>query len=760
MCDNTQSNSMPEIAFGNLLEQYSFSVPEIQREYVWGADEKILSHFVASLQEQEIKKHLGSAQYNIGFLYSYTPDYASKDQKISYLIDGQQRFTTVYLLAFYTAIKEKSENYDEYKYFGELSKKFTYRVRHTTAEFLRKLIKNVEELADFVNIKNQKWFLSSYEHDISIMNMLSLFKTLGELDKVKPLPSHQNILATTFCFFNIANTGQGEELYITMNSRGKLIENNEILRAYLFEQSIGDSEAETWAKKFDTWQEFFWKHRGQENTADSGFDAFINWIVIIENHTKRNEKAIEFKDVHTITTKDYFSLLNFRCIEKYFTALEVIEKYFNELGEAGKFLRKFAIKDILCGKMDSKKSYMFILPLLAFVANGLIKDQGKYEFNTKIALYSWVRFFYNIAYNKESEALQEALKLVACAESRAMCDIINLLNVPDIEKNALTSTIFNDEEMKKLQLYHNASDKQERQEREHLLWEAEDTSLWKGSILSLIEWSHASDGIAAPNQGFNDEKFEKITNILNDALNNDLFRRALLARKLPNYPFQNKSNMSFACGDGQWRTLFNESNPIFFSTFFDEFCIDKSTMENLEAIVHSPSEAIENWKELFISYPQLLNFCHSKNIRFTSNGSVLIQSETWASPHANLYSYIFWLKAEEVFRGDFTKYKEFNNEEMTARFYDRDYTCTYFDLPKYAIAIDVICCSISGDFKFSIFSRHEESTATDKHLQKLADKYLLEFNKDTGGYYSAELPEKKTVSTLKEIFRMFSTDPQ
>ncbi len=89
---------LKEKTIKKLLSEYTMVVPEIQREYVWGSDknETVLRKFLSELNDS---LELGNS--NIGFLYSY-----DADNNEHYIIDGQQRFTTIVLLLFYYAIKE------------------------------------------------------------------------------------------------------------------------------------------------------------------------------------------------------------------------------------------------------------------------------------------------------------------------------------------------------------------------------------------------------------------------------------------------------------------------------------------------------------------------------------------------------------------------------------------------------------------------------------------------------------------------------
>ena len=119
-----------------LLKNFDFVVPEIQREYVWGdnKNKQVLVQFLRDLNE---KIELGET--NIGFLYSY------QSGQEHYLIDGQQRYTTILLLLYYLSIVDSEETYVEYMALQKLDSvrpSFSYRVRTHTDSFLTNLLKS------------------------------------------------------------------------------------------------------------------------------------------------------------------------------------------------------------------------------------------------------------------------------------------------------------------------------------------------------------------------------------------------------------------------------------------------------------------------------------------------------------------------------------------------------------------------------------------------------------------------------------------
>lgn len=181
-----ENTTMEELNISELLEKYNFVVPEIQREYVWGNNPEILSNFFTDLKNFKLS--------NIGFLYSYTPPYGlhKKDKRDDvYLIDGQQRFTTIFLTLFYFALKEEIKPdfntlFNVCSNSGEIS--FDYRVRTLTHRFILEMINNCNSIIDLINISNKKWFLFEYSNDLSIKAILNTFSVLNTFYKDESTP--------------------------------------------------------------------------------------------------------------------------------------------------------------------------------------------------------------------------------------------------------------------------------------------------------------------------------------------------------------------------------------------------------------------------------------------------------------------------------------------------------------------------------------------------------------------------------------------
>ena len=567
------NNSMPELTFKELLNKNKMIVPEIQREYVWGNNPSILQKFTDSIAENTAE----DKGYNIGFLYSYTPNYAKenedKQDKICYLIDGQQRFTTLYLLAFYYAIKEGGEKKEEY---NKITNKFSYRVRVSTSEFLEKMVDKITCVDDFNNIQERTWFLSHYHKDPSIKTILAFYKWL---EKCTSELTYDEIMKVSFFNFNIDETGQGEELYITMNSRGEQLEDNEKLRAYLlgeenFSQETIKKSKHDWAKEYDNWQEYFWKHRGSNADASNGFNEFIRWVLIIEftklqdnENSKDSEKlkySINYSSIEKNNIEKNLGLFCFSILSKYFEKLENTIDFFNLNNSADlekyKGIKNHYEKDWLSGKI-ANKGYMFLLPLLSVcVDNDNIKI-GDVNFIL------WVRFFYNIAFNKESTAKEEVLSLSSkIKKHKEISDVIDLID--DNGVFVITSSLLDEEERTKLQQLKLSK---ERGELEKVFQKLEDHPILAGCIKPFIDHSLDEGILNLSTLKQYSEIFYQCfpIEVYDNTLN--LVRRALLT--CGDYPIwsgntNNKGGRySFCSSKKDWNSSFEEKATVYFKLF-------------------------------------------------------------------------------------------------------------------------------------------------------------------------------------------------
>ncbi|MCT3647060.1 DUF262 domain-containing protein [Elizabethkingia anophelis] len=536
-------NALKEVSIEEILHHYNLIVPEIQREYVWGYNaHNIVDIFISDIVEgistkdlkiQSDKENLqnmidspdlsieakealkiaiqqipdSSLEMNIGFLYSYRPGYstASKDRDL-YLIDGQQRFTTLFLLLFYFAIKEKREN-DFTRLFkinisnGSLG--FDYRVRNLTHHFFVELFTHTRTIEDLLNVRNKIWFLNNFSLDVTIRSIVgdkerkSLFHIFEEKFN-DSTEKYFDYIRTKIKFwhFKTEETSQGEELYITMNSRGQQLADNESIRAKLFDSDIVRNNPLEWSEQWENWQNFFWKNRSKIRgfSADEGFNEFLRWVQLlkmIEKQTLVADSNLENKIHYLQSNKKDLDIiyLDLEEIEVYYKSLVYIKNFFSDhnlrmtLKAFGKYRNvfKYSILNFINGNSLSQNQLFILLPLLAYCkknieSNNQIDDLAffrVFKFVTNLSLDS------NIGKSIRDQILNivQHISLLGINE-----DITELLS-----KDNLSKSIINEEQKEKLSIYKHATTAEERLKIEDSFWYCETLKYINGEILYLIK---------------------------------------------------------------------------------------------------------------------------------------------------------------------------------------------------------------------------------------------------------------------------------
>lgn len=244
----------------NTIER--IEIPIIQRDYAQGRKERNI----------KIKRELFLDE-----IFSVIFDSGNKDLKLYYIygkvdgttfipIDGQQRLTTLYLLAYYLSSRENC-----FKNFLNLPE-LTYRTRFSAKNFTAELRKNP---LDYTNgsaqkpsekIKQSGWFFSEYESDPTVMAILTMLDSIHE--KYEAIKESKkscllgclfgNLKRIKFEVFSLDGKISTDDLYIKMNARGRALSNFDNFNSMIDE--IESSKKNTKGKKFSE------KSKGWENT--------------------------------------------------------------------------------------------------------------------------------------------------------------------------------------------------------------------------------------------------------------------------------------------------------------------------------------------------------------------------------------------------------------------------------------------------------------------------------------------------------------
>lgn len=448
----------------DLLGNYMV-VPEIQREYVWGSNKNIVNQFIDSLKENN--------DINVGFLYSYS------NGNQEYIIDGQQRLTTLVMCLYYASIKQKK--YDDFITLLKVNSpnmSFTYRVRSNTEEFMQCLFNS--GVYKEKEIKDSKWYHACYDSDISISSMIDL---LNYLDEIQFDVNYDDILKIKFWYYPIDETSLGEDLYITMNSRGKTLDNAEKLKPLLFEKSR--KELKNWGKIWDDWEDFFFTLLNGDDITK--INVAMNNLIRIVWELKTCGEHNELKPFEAI--KD----LSLSDIELFFDALKLIVN--------SEFNNKV---DLLFGdkKSDESDGNFLILKSLLSVCIKYSEDEKMRNVEMKRVY----QLIYNKMYRRGSQKHIPLLTLLKTYRDSNESNFYNI--VLDVCNGAGKDDYFDASDLLMIQIMSDSVKDNilEISEVEKEFWKTQSTDvdrchyIWKGDLSTLINWS-------SENNNFNIETF-------------------------------------------------------------------------------------------------------------------------------------------------------------------------------------------------------------------------------------------------------------
>ena len=686
--------SLGELFTHNEIEQ--IIIPEIQRDYVWTGKnvrkllESIISHFekkeeskfeleISGLEiiNTSIKTHL-QKEYDrlvnnlkLGFVYAYHDNqYAGK----FFLIDGQQRFTTLYLLllAIYVMNNER-EKFKE-KYFKDEVLKVDYKVRENSHDFMLTFVKNqLEDTPKGIKF-SKDYYKYEYDEDETINNLIGNYSEIQNVlnnNKIKILRdgSLNNFIEyledyIEVNYFDTNLSRQGEQLYLYMNSRGEFLSAQELLKAEIIRKSEKIEEKKRIGKIWEDWQNFFWIYRcdekgGNEN-ADIGFEEYLKWATVI--HICSTD-AIELEGEGFQDTQKAISIREkkesyIRISEKEKAQKEALfnyqikninADYLEKIFEAINFLKNsnsqyLPINPKWLFSINGVIDYVIILPLIYYIStNDWLDDITKKRDVERMAMFlKNLTYFESVSKNPDAFTIQ-AIELVKELLTIGEKDIINLLNQDLAIK---FPTLITEPEKFKLKLYKNAGENREKIEKK--VWDIVNnehfSSFFKGNISILFETINEKE--SNYNLPLNPTLSE--INLLNEyytilssliinyklnsknAKESDVFRRALLTfgdylvdvsgsykfgDRIPVFSFGSYYDRD----NREWTDIFIKSRVII-SDFL--FTIKSREISDLNTFIDDYNQ--DDWKAPFIKNKNLLGYCENKRILWQNESRILL----------------------------------------------------------------------------------------------------------------------------------------
>lgn len=321
----------------DLFEKFDYiKVPDYQRAYSW--EEKQIEQFLLDIKEYLDK----DINYYIGhFLFEKNKD----NEKIGYIIDGQQRLTTI--IIFLSSAFEKIKKLNN----GELSAQELniYKsiienngeIKFSTVDYDNKLFK------ERVIGREKGVIKPETQSQNRILDAVKYFNKKLEKETIENLTNMVKIIINASCTLNeVLNQSEAVQMFIYQNDRGKHPTDLEIIKS-LFMYNIYDCSD---------------NKINDLNYIKEKFETIYKNISHIENLVNEN-------DVLKITLKTYYKNLNESSIDRIKEdinnnaseeKLKIIKSFTEELEKNFQYLKYF---------FEDEKKYLYIHSIITLGIN-------------------------------------------------------------------------------------------------------------------------------------------------------------------------------------------------------------------------------------------------------------------------------------------------------------------------------------------------------------------------------------------------------
>ena len=293
----------------SLLESHRVTIPLIQRGYAQGRNNKIAGRireaFITNLY-QTLTFETEPKSLELDFVYGKIAGQTVGEDgpPILELLDGQQRLTTLYLLHWYCAWRE-----DRLAEAAARLKNFSYQVRPSSRDFCSflcspELSEGLKATAAGLSpplcrrLGDQSGFIPLWTRDGTVTGMLTMLAAIEAKFAAVPATGGPSLFdrltaaSPPTIFFSFLSMDSQEfslsdVLYITMNSRGKLLTPFELFKSNfldLIANKHGQAKRQEMAQCLDgEWTDLFWHEtkEAKERKAAAMDESFFNFIKFV-----------------------------------------------------------------------------------------------------------------------------------------------------------------------------------------------------------------------------------------------------------------------------------------------------------------------------------------------------------------------------------------------------------------------------------------------------------------------------------------------
>ncbi len=221
-------------SISDLIEEYPFCVPSYQRPYVWGNEQiyKLLNDIYAAFERNK------SEAYFIGTVILYKRTRSGGDETAVYeLLDGQQRFTTLWLIA--VAFSKTGCNTDLNRFLRfHQNLRIRFSIRNQVEDYFHRLLDEypASDIASDETVSKDEYLCCIVRAVTSITGWLN---EINDESKLQDLGRY--IYSQVKFVMNIVPKGTDlNKLFTTINNAGLQLEQSDILKSLLLKRLPSD----------------------------------------------------------------------------------------------------------------------------------------------------------------------------------------------------------------------------------------------------------------------------------------------------------------------------------------------------------------------------------------------------------------------------------------------------------------------------------------------------------------------------------------
>lgn len=662
-------------------------------------------------------------------------------------------------------------------------------------------------------IQDSGWYYLSWENDPTIQSMLTMLDSIhekfsGKTGFYQRLTDKDNPVIT-FLFLNLKEFALTDDLYIKMNSRGKPLTSFENFKAK-FEQYIGNLDWESatpyrlifgedeqevsmqkyFSHKIDTdWANLFWVYRNVNGKDNSFDDELMNFIrVILANQyavdsKKENDENLEFligtqvarkkknyTDNITYHRYNHFGVLTKNAISYLIDALDklsngdsIIQSY---LSDAFYYDEQNVFENVLRHNLTLPQRVQFH----AYI-KFLINNNGNTE-----GIAQWMRVIHNLTQNTIIDGADEVARAIKSIENMLpySSQILDSLKDDNVQVDFFYGRQIQEEKIKAHLL--NISG-----EWKKAIEDIEKNSFFAGQIGFLLEFS----GILAWYEengdcNWTDEKCGEFLETFNRYSENAkatfnyvenenqtfLWERAVLSKgdylidassSRRNFLSTKRNTRDFSWkrllrlppssdtgSSDVWRARRNFIKKV----FDDEHFSPENFEQSLQEIIKTKPD---DWRKHFIKHYELIEYCEQGFIRISDSSLLLYKQSQHNHYHAELYSYLLYLKFNKIDMKPFTNKWYFSvrgSEETPCVVLDN----WQYDEVNYAISISYL--SNTNKFEIIFFNRNGDIDKAIVESLKNDDKTSGDYSDNS--YIILKDKESEVLSHLNTLCKTFN----